>query len=279
MDFNPEFLTDPQMLFSVVVSVIALTAMEIVLGIDNIVFISILSGRLPKSKQPAARKVGLALAMLTRIALLFCLSWLIHMDEPFVKFSNLTWLPETFRIWLVEQHHEVDGISARDVVLLAGGLFLLYKSVHEIHERLDERDEDSDEPKKQVSFLSVITQIAVLDIVFSLDSVITAVGMVEQIWIMVAAIIIAVGVMLAFSEVVADFIDKRPTIRILALSFLILIAVVLISEGFGTPINKGYVYFAMAFSLAIEFLNLKIRSVPDLPDSARIEIRKSEDMI
>lgn len=165
--------------------------------------------------------------------------------------------------------------------MLAGGLFLLYKSVHEIHERLDEPHSEDNQQKKQVSFFSVIAQIAVLDIVFSLDSVITAVGMVDEIWIMVAAIVIAVTVMLIFSEVVANFIDRRPTIRILALSFLILIAVVLISEGLGTPINKGYVYFAMAFSLAIEFLNLSVRPINPayLDQENKIEVKKTEDVV
>lgn len=279
MDFQLDFLSDPQVLFSVLVSIIALTAMEIVLGIDNIVFITILSGRLPREQQPAARKWGLALAMVSRIALLFCLSWLVAMDEPFFQISSLSWLPEAGRQWLSEQHH-ADGVSAKDVVLLAGGLFLLYKSVHEIHERLDEPHQET-QPKKNVSFMSVITQIAILDIIFSLDSVITAVGMVDRLWVMVAAIVIAVTVMLIFSEVVARFIEERPTLRILALSFLILIAVVLISEGLGTPINKGYVYFAMAFSLAIEFLNLSVRGKsPDYrAEQSRLEVKKTEEMI
>lgn len=276
MGFNPEFLTDPKLFFSVFVSIIALTAMEIVLGIDNIVFITILSGRLPEEQQPSARRWGLALAMVTRIALLFCLSFLISMDKPFFHISSLNWIPDWGREWLTEQHH-ADGVSAKDLVLLAGGLFLLYKSVHEIHERLDEHHEDESRPKKKVSFMGVITQIAILDIVFSLDSVITAVGMVKHLWIMVVAIIIAVTVMLIFSEVVARFIERRPTLRMLALSFLILIAVVLISEALGTPINKGYVYFAMAFSLAIEFLNLSVR--PPAPEPQKLEVRKTEDLV
>lgn len=249
-----------QVVFEIATGLIALTLMEIVLGIDNIVFITILSSRLPKEQQPSARRWGLALAMFTRIALLFCLAWLVHMQEPWFSFSQQQWLPLWFRDWLIANHEEVDAVSIRDVVLLLGGLFLLYKSVHEIHERLDEPHTEA-APKKKVSFVSVIVQIAILDIIFSLDSVITAVGMVETIWVMVAAIVMAVIVMLIFSEVIAGFIDRRPTIRILALSFLILIAVVLISEAVGTPINKGYIYFAMAFSLAMEMINLGMRPI------------------
>jgi len=255
---------EPHLILEIVIAIVALTAMEIILGIDNIVFITILSGRLPKEQQPSARRWGLAMAMLTRIGLLFCLAGLIQMEQPLFIISELNWLPHWFRDWLIKHYTEVNSVSARDIVLLAGGLFLLYKSVHEIHERLDEPHPD-DAPKPQVSFVSVIVQIAILDLVFSLDSVITAVGMVEQIWVMVTAIVIAVAVMLIFSEVIASFIERRPTIRILALSFLILIAVVLISEAVGTPINKGYVYFAMAFSLAMEFINLGVRPANSAP--------------
>jgi len=220
-----------------------LTALEIVLGVDNIIFISILCGRLPEHQRARARTIGLAFAMLTRIGLLFTLSWLMTLTAPlFAIFS-----------------HEISG---RDLILIGGGLFLLWKSVHEIHNSLEGTDDAGPGTATAVTttFGAVIAQIAVIDIVFSLDSVITAVGMVDELSIMVIAIVIAVGVMLVAAGPIGAFVDRHPTIKMLALSFLILVGVALIGEGWGFHIPKGYIYFAMAFSVAVEVLNLRMRA-------------------
>lgn len=216
-----------------------LIALEIVLGIDNIIFISILVGRLPEDKRNIARQIGLSLAMLTRLALLFSLVWVMGLVKPW------------FSIFGVE-------ISGRDIILIVGGLFLLAKSTHEIHNSLEIVQETESLPKA-VGFYSVLIQIAILDIVFSLDSVITAVGLVEHLSIMVIAIIIAVIVMLFSAKPIGEFVDRNPTIKMLALSFLILIGFTLIAEGFDVHIPKGYIYFAMAFSVTVEMLNIKVR--------------------
>lgn len=217
-----------------------LTLLEIVLGIDNVVFISILAGKLPADQQQKARRIGLALAMLMRIGLLLVVTWIVRLTEPlFAVFG-----------------HEVSG---RDLILLGGGLFLLAKSTFEIHENLEgEHGEKS--RKVAASFASVIIQILLLDLVFSLDSVITAVGMADEIAVMIAAVVVAVAFMLFFAETISRFVEKHPTLKMLALSFLILIGVTLIAEGLGQHISKGYIYFAMAFSVMVEVLNLKIRS-------------------
>ena len=256
----------------VAVALIALTAMEIVLGIDNIVFIAILAGRLPEDQQPRARSLGLMAALATRILLLLCLSWILtNLTQPFFHLSDLlpdAWFPEgalpgaaASAVAEGGEHHdgwlEINAISWRDLILLAGGLFLIGKSVLEVHHKI-EGDEHQREVKA-ASFASVIAQIAILDIVFSLDSVITAVGMTDNLPVMIIAIIVAVGVMLVFSGKVSRFIEQHPTLKMLALSFLILIGVLLVAEGIGTHVNKGYIYFAMAFSLVVEFLNMKIR--------------------
>lgn len=216
-----------------------LIALEIVLGIDNIIFISILVGRLPEQQRNKARQIGLSLAMLTRLALLFSLVWVMGLIEPW------------FSVFDVE-------ISGRDIILIVGGLFLLAKSTHEIHNSLEIVQEDESVPRS-AGFYSVLVQIAILDIVFSLDSVITAVGLVEHLSIMVIAIIIAVAVMLFSAKPIGDFVDRNPTIKMLALSFLILIGFTLIAEGFDVHIPKGYIYFAMAFSVAVEMLNIRVR--------------------
>ncbi len=216
-----------------------LTALEIVLGIDNIVFISILSDKLAPNQREKARRVGLLLAMLIRILLLLSLSWIITLTAPLFTLLD----------------HPVTG---RDLVLILGGLFLLAKSTHEIHGAL-EGTEGRASVKVHAGFTSVIIQILLLDIVFSLDSVITAVGMTSEIIIMVAAVVVAVGVMLVASGPIAGFVREHPTIKMLALSFLILIGVLLVADGFGQHIPKGYVYFAMAFSLGVEMLNLRLR--------------------
>lgn len=216
-----------------------LTALELVLGIDNVVFISILSGKLPPEQQKKARLVGLALAMVMRVGLLFSLSWIIRLTAPLFDVKG----------------HEISG---RDLVLIAGGLFLLAKSTHEIHQRL-EGDEGAASARVAPSFVSVIIQILLLDIVFSLDSVITAVGMVNEIGIMIAAVVVAVIFMMAFAGPISSFVDRRPTIKMLALSFLLLIGMMLVGEGLDQHIPKGYIYFAMGFSVFVEILNSKLR--------------------
>ena len=230
-----EWLSDPQ----IWIGLATLSAMEVVLGIDNVVFISILAAKLPASQQALARRVGLALAMFMRIALLFSLSWVIGLTAPLFSVGE-------------------KEISGRDLILIAGGLFLLAKSTHEIHQKL-EGVEGGSSSRVHASFKSVILQIVLLDAVFSLDSVITAVGMVDQIGVMIAAVVIAVGFMMIFAGPISRFVERHPTVKILALSFLLLIGVTLIAEGFEQHIPKGYIYFSMAFSLFVEFLNLRLR--------------------
>lgn len=232
-----------------IIGLVALTSMEIVLGIDNIIFIIILTGRLPLEQQGKARKIGLGAALVTRILLLLTLSSVMQLTDPVLDLRTLG-LPHD---WLSP---EVNEISWRDIIMLIGGLFLIGKSVHEIHEKMEGSQEGDD--TRNANFVSVIIQIALLDLIFSLDSVITAVGMVSQIWVMVTAVIVAVGVMMVFSDMIANFVEKHPTIKMLALSFLILIGVMLVAEGLGNHIEKGYVYFAMAFSICVELLNITV---------------------
>jgi predicted tellurium resistance membrane protein TerC len=264
----------------IVIALVALTAMEIVLGIDNIVFIAILAGRLPVEQRAKARTLGLAVALITRIGLLLCIKWILGLTEPIFHLSDFlphSWfssdmLPgaaeSSAEAGAVRPHLEINAVSWRDLILLAGGMFLIGKSVLEIHHKI-EGDEHHREAQA-VGFAGVIAQIAILDIVFSLDSVITAVGMVtpDKLWVMITAIIVAVGVMLVFAGSVSAFIERHPTLKVLALSFLILIGVLLVAEGIGTHINKGYVYFAMAFSLAVEIVNMKIRGRTVHPPAA-----------
>lgn len=240
-----EWLADPQ----VWIAFATLTALELVLGIDNIVFISILAGKLPAEQQKKARLVGLGLAMLMRVGLLFSLSWIISLTAPL--FSVLG-----------------QEISGRDLVLIAGGLFLLGKATHEIHQKL-EGDEGAASARVKPSFFSVIVQILLLDIVFSLDSVITAVGMVDEIWIMIAAVVVAILFMMAFASPISNFVDRHPTVKMLALSFLLLIGVTLLAEAFDRHIPKGYIYFAMAFSVFVEMLNLRLRKPRAVPVKLR----------
>lgn len=223
-------------------ALLTLSLMEIVLGIDNIIFIAILTGRLPKDQQPMAQKLGISMALITRILLLFSLSWLMGLTKPlFELFSH--------------------GFSFRDIILIGGGLFLVAKATFEIHHKIEGIEEDhSKKNGKTKSLQWIIFQIMVLDIVFSLDSVITAIGMVQQISIMVIAMIIAMVVMLLSANRISQFVEKHPTIKILALSFLILIGVVLIVEGMGGHVGKGYIYFAMFFSFCVELINMKYRS-------------------
>lgn len=224
------------------IGLLTLTVLEIVLGIDNIIFISILAGKLPAAQQARARQVGLGLALITRILLLLSLSWLIGLTAPL------------FQIPLGFLSEEARSISGRDLVLLIGGLFLLGKATYEIHERLEGSEEHGAKPAA-ASFTSVIIQIMLLDIVFSLDSVITAVGMVEQVSVMIIAVIIAVVIMLFSAGPISDFVNRHPTIKMLALSFLLLIGMSLVAEGLDQHIPKGYIYFAMAFSVTVEVLN------------------------
>ena len=222
------------------VSLVSLTVMEVVLGIDNLVFLSIMTGKLPPERQPAARRIGLGLALVMRVLLLMAMSWLVTLQ------TNL------FTVF-------GEGISGRDLILIGGGLFLVGKATHEIFDKM-EVDHSQPQRKPRASFGGVIVQIVLLDLVFSLDSVITAVGMARALSIMVAAVVIAVLVMLAFAGPISAFVERHPSLKILALSFLILIGVVLVADGLGQHIPKGYVYFAMAFSLGVELLNLKLRS-------------------
>jgi len=219
-----------------------LTGLEVVLGIDNIVFIAILTGKLPQDRQASARTIGLALAMIMRIALLMSLSWVMSLTSPL------------FSLWGF-------SLSGRDLILLIGGLFLIAKATTEIHHKL-EGAESSKELKKKVSYGGVLFQIAMLDIIFSLDSVITAVGMAQHIWIMIVAVVLAVAIMMIFSGTVTRFIEKHPSFKMLALSFLLMIGVMLVVEGMGKHIEKGYIYFAMAFSLFVEVLNIKVNKKP-----------------
>lgn len=233
------------------IALLTLTALEIVLGIDNIIFISILAGKLPVEQQAKARTWGLALAMVTRILLLLSLSWIMRLTSP----------------WFTLLGQEISG---RDLILLVGGLFLIGKSTHEIHDKLEGPEEaEVRMGKRKVSFMSVIVQIMLLDIVFSLDSVITAVGMANQVAVMVAAIVIAVIIMMVSSGAVSNFVHRHPTVKMLALSFLLLIGVTLVAEGFHQHISKGYIYFAMAFSVFVEMLNLRMKRVQVKPVELR----------
>jgi len=226
------------------IALVTLTLLEIVLGIDNIVFISILAGKLPAEQQKKARQTGLSLALITRVLLLCGLSFMAQLKTTL------------FTVHLFSLNH---GVSARDLVLFAGGLFLLAKSTHEIHTKL-EGDDGEATRKLAPKFTAVIVQILLLDIVFSLDSVITAIGMARELAIMITAVVMAMGFMLAFGGYISTFIEKHPTLKMLALSFLLMIGLVLVAESFHKEIPKGYVYFAMAFSVGVEMLNLKLRA-------------------
>jgi predicted tellurium resistance membrane protein TerC len=236
------------------IALVALTAMEIVLGIDNIVFISVVSSRLPAGQQATARRVGLLAAMGTRVVLLLAITWVMSLNKPLVELYQFG----MFEDWL-SHHAEINQVTARDLILLIGGLFLIRSSVLEIHNKIEGAHEAHGE-RPPAGFWNVITQIAILDIIFSLDSVITAVGMAESVWVMIVAIIIAVGVMMVFAGTVSGFVERHPTVKMLALSFLLLIGVMLVAEGVGTHFSKAYIYFAMAFSLLVEVLNLRAKA-------------------
>jgi predicted tellurium resistance membrane protein TerC len=248
-----DWITDPQ----IWIAFVTLFALEVVLGIDNIIFISILAGKLPSEQQPKARTLGLALAMITRILLLFSIAWLAKLTAPL--FTVLDY-----------------AMSGRDLILFLGGLFLIAKSTFEIHDKL-EGVEGHKSAKVRASFGAVLVQIALLDIVFSLDSVITAVGMVKQVPVMVAAVVAAIVVMMLFAGAVSSFVERHPTIKILALSFLILIGTALVAEGLHFHIPKGYVYFAMAFSVGVEMLNLRLRPRPAEPVQLHSRVSESAE--
>nr|WP_298716347.1 TerC family protein [uncultured Steroidobacter sp.] len=248
-----EFLTDPQ----VWLAFLTLTALEIVLGIDNIIFISILVGRLPPEQRPRGRTFGLALAMITRILLLLSITWVMGLSAELFSVMGR-------------------GVSGRDLILFGGGLFLLAKSTLEIHHSL-EGEEEQREAKGKATFMSTILQIAVIDIVFSLDSVITAVGMADHVEVMIAAVIVAVLMMMFMAGPISDFVDRHPTIKMLALAFLILIGVALIGEGLGFHLPKGYIYFAMAFSVVVELLNMQLRKRLNRPPEEPVQLRKRLD--
>jgi predicted tellurium resistance membrane protein TerC len=230
-----ELLTSPQTW----IAFATLTALELVLGIDNVIFISILVDKLPPAQREMARRIGLFMAMFMRIGLLLILSVIVGLVEPLITVMD-------------------QGFSGRDLILIFGGLFLLWKSTHEIHGSI-EGDEEAATQSKALSFSSVIVQIMLIDLVFSLDSIITAVGMVDEVSIMIAAVVVSVGLMMVFASAIGRFVSAHPTIKMLALAFLVLVGVVLIAEGFGHHVPKGYIYFAMAFSVAVEMLNLKMR--------------------
>jgi predicted tellurium resistance membrane protein TerC len=236
--FTFAWITDPQIWLSLV----TLSALEIVLGIDNLVFIAILTGRLPAHQRALGRKVGLALALITRLMLLATLAWIVGLTEPVFT--------------LVDR-----GFSWRDLILIGGGLFLLYKATVEIHEMVEHDEEKADDHAGAagVTFRGVVIQIAIIDIIFSLDSVITAVGMADKLWVMVVAVVVAMIIMIIASNPLANFVAAHPTVKMLALSFLLLIGVILIADGFGLHVPKGYVYFALFFSVAVETLNHWVR--------------------
>ena len=237
-----EFLTEP----ATWLSLITLTAMEIVLGIDNVIFISILVDKLPEGQQGLGRKLGLSLALILRLGLLFAITWVMGLTATLFTILG-------------------QEISGRDLILIAGGLFLIFKATREVHENLEVEHHRPQAPSGRGAFGVVLVQILLLDIVFSLDSVITAVGMAQHISVMVIAMVIAVGVMLAFSGSIASFVMRHPTMKILALSFLLLIGVVLIADGLGQHVSKGYIYFAMAFSFGVELLNMRMRAKAAAP--------------
>ena len=229
----------PFMTVDGLVALVTLTVLEVVLGIDNVIFISILSGKLPKHDQDRARQIGLMAAMVMRILLLMSIAWIMRLQTEILRIADR-------------------GLSGRDVILIVGGLFLLFKATREIHDKLEGEDGEVT-ARVAPSLAAVIAQIMLLDIVFSLDSVITAVGMAEDISIMIAAVVIAVGIMLFSSKSVSEFVDAHPTVKVLALSFLLLIGLSLVADGLGTHIPKGYIYFAMGFSVFVEMINLRVK--------------------
>ncbi len=244
--------------FDALVSLLSLTLMEVVLGIDNIIFISILCNRLPLNQQNKARKLGLVLALIMRIALLFAITWLIGLTAPLFTVFDFS-------------------LTSRDLILMLGGLFLIYKSTTEIHQKLEGEEEGEGEKKKLSTFKAVIIQIILLDIVFSFDSILTAVGLVDNIWIMVIAVVISLIIMLLAAKSISNFINKHPTVKMLALSFLLMIGVLLFIEGFHVHVPKGYIYFAIFFSLVVEVLNLRMKKKGKQKDTVDLKQRYKEE--
>lgn len=244
-----EWLSDPQAWLAL----LTLTALEIVLGIDNIIFISILTGKLPAHQRDKAQRLGLSLAMITRLLLLFSLTWIMKLTTPFFHLMG-------------------HGVSGRDLILIVGGLFLLAKSTMEIHDKLEGEEHHADGSAGAVSFSGTLVQIMFLDIVFSLDSVITAVGMASQLAVMVTAVVISVGVMMFFAGAVGRFVDRHPTVKVLALSFLLMIGLALVADGLAFHIPKGYIYFAMAFSVFVEMVNIRVRKNAEKPVKLRQQL-------
>jgi predicted tellurium resistance membrane protein TerC len=240
-----ELLLNPE----IWIAFFTLTALELVLGIDNIIFISILVGRLPKEKQELARRIGLFMAMFMRIGLLLLLSWIVGLTEPVLSLFGF-------------------DISGRDLILISGGLFLIWKSTGEVHQLL-EGEEGGESRNVASSFFGVVVQILIIDLVFSLDSIITAVGMVSEVAVMIAAVVASVGLMMLFAGAIGRFVSDHPTIKMLALSFLVVVGVVLIADGFGHHVPKGYIYFAMAFSVSVEMLNIRLRKKAAKPVELR----------
>ena len=237
-------LTDP----GVLTALVTLTILEIILGVDNIIFISIVSNKLPAEQQPKARLIGLLLAMVFRIFLLLTISWIIKLTDP------------VFTLPFIKDEGQPLGISWKDLILIAGGIFLVFKSTLEIHHKLEKAQPEVKNPKSASSvFSSVILQIVLVDAVFSFDSILTAIGLVDQVWVMIAAVVISMTIMILFSGAISRFINKHPTLQILALAFLIMIGVMLVAEGFHQHFNKSYIYTAIAFSLVVELINMRLR--------------------
>lgn len=280
-------------LFENLIALVALSAMEIVLGIDNLVFISILTSKLPIEQQSAGRRWGLALALIMRIVLLSTIFWIARAGAPVFSVSDYVPVHGLQHYFMTDEEpdegatsptssaeaeqnsqtrsvrrilhahawREFNEVSWRDIILFAGGIFLLYKSISEIHSEVEGRHAELTATVRRPSFGNILFQIALMDIIFSLDSVITAVGMADSLWVMISAVILAVAVMILFANQVGNFVSNNPTIKMLALNFLLIVGIMLVAEGIGTPISKGYIYFAMAFSLLVEFLNLRVRKV------------------
>lgn len=267
LDFSVILTTDG------LISLFTLTLMEIILGIDNIIFISIVAGKLPEHQQGQARTIGLMLALLFRIALLLSINWIVSLKEPVIQLSNYTL-----------DHPSPEGelihpfwLSWRDIILIAGGIFLMTKTIIEMHHKLEGEDESGENSIKVNSFWGTILQIIILDIVFSFDSILTAVGLVREVSIMITAVVISLGIMLVAAGPISDFINARPTMKMLALSFLLLIGFMLVAEGFEQHVEKGYIYFAMAFAFIVELLNSRIRKSSGEPVQLRERFRDDGD--
>lgn len=249
------------------VSLLTLTLMEIILGIDNIVFISIVAGKLPEAQQANARRIGLLLALGFRIALLLSINWIVSLKEPVIAFAE----------YAPDEIHTPFALSWRDMILIAGGIFLMVKTITEMHHKLEGENESGEKKLKVTSFFSVVSQIIVLDVVFSFDSILTAVGLAQHVEIMIAAVVISLGIMMLAAGPISNFINARPTMKMLALSFLLLIGFMLIAEGFDQHVEKGYIYFAMAFSFVVELLNSRLRKPTAQPVQLRERYTADED--